>query len=382
MKVLAFVPVRCGSKSISFKNIKLFFGQPLVYWCLRALQDTELVEEIVVATDCDEIARVVKDFDFSKVIVYQREEENAADNASTESVMLEYIGKSNLSPELFFMLVQATSPFTTPAHFTDGIELLHSGVYDAVLSGVSSKRFFWNPINNHPINYDVYQRPRRQDFDGLVMENGAFYISRVSDILESKNRVSGNIGLSIMPEYTGLELDESIDWLIGERIMKAHQGIVKTSNIRLFLTDVDGVLTDGSMYYAESGDELKRFCTYDGKGIEILKKQGILTGIITSESVNLVNRRAEKLKMDYFYLGVTDKLSVVVELCGTLGISLNEVAYIGDDVNDVELLSSVGLAACPANAVKQIKEIEGIIHLHTKGGDGAVREFVEEHIVV
>ena len=151
------------------------------------------------------------------------------------------------------------------------------------------------------------------------------------------------------------------------------------SKIKLLLTDVDGVLTDAGMYYSEAGDELKKFNTHDGMGLQLIREKGIKTGIITSENTKLVERRFQKLKLDYLYQGKREggKLASVKEICEKEGITLAEVAYIGDDVNCFELLSSVGLAACPADALDVIKNIPGIIQMKKKGGDGCVREFVE-----
>jgi YrbI family 3-deoxy-D-manno-octulosonate 8-phosphate phosphatase len=150
-------------------------------------------------------------------------------------------------------------------------------------------------------------------------------------------------------------------------------------SIKLFLSDVDGVMTDAGMYYTENGDEFKKFNTHDGMGFELLRKAGIKTGIITSENTLIVERRAQKLKVDYLYQGKRDdgKLGAAREICKKEGIDLSEVAYIGDDVNCLELLSHVGIAACPSNAVKAIKSIPNIIHLNKAGGEGAVREFIE-----
>jgi YrbI family 3-deoxy-D-manno-octulosonate 8-phosphate phosphatase len=149
--------------------------------------------------------------------------------------------------------------------------------------------------------------------------------------------------------------------------------------IKLFLTDVDGVMTDAGMFYSESGDEFKKFNTHDGMAFELLRNEGIKTGIVTSENTKIVERRAAKLQVDYLYQGKRDngKLGAAREICNSLGITLNEVAYIGDDINCFDLLGSVGLAACPANAVTQVKNIPNIIHLQKSGGNGVVREFVE-----
>jgi 3-deoxy-D-manno-octulosonate 8-phosphate phosphatase (KDO 8-P phosphatase) len=150
-------------------------------------------------------------------------------------------------------------------------------------------------------------------------------------------------------------------------------------NIKLFLSDVDGVMTDAGMYYTESGDEFKKFNTHDGMAFQLLREAGIKTGIITTENTKIVERRATKLKVDYLYQGkgFGNKLQAAKEICEKENITLQEVAYIGDDINCIELLQSVGVAACPNNAVKSVKQINGIIQLGKSGGDGAVREFVE-----
>ena len=149
--------------------------------------------------------------------------------------------------------------------------------------------------------------------------------------------------------------------------------------IKLFLSDVDGVMTDAGMYYTESGDEFKKFNTHDGMGFQMLREAGIRTGIITTENTKIVANRAAKLKIDYLYQGkgFGNKLQAAKEICEKENITLKEVAYIGDDINCIELLQSVGVAACPNNSVKSVKQINGIIHLEKSGGDGAVREFVE-----
>jgi YrbI family 3-deoxy-D-manno-octulosonate 8-phosphate phosphatase len=375
MSVIAFIPARRGSKSISQKNIKVFCGRPLIFWNLQELQNSN-VDEIIVATDSDEIKSIVNAFNFSKVKVYDRIKDNAQDISSTESVMLEYIKCSNISNEDTFMLVQATSPFTQSIHFNEGLELFNK--HDSVLSCCRSKRFSWK--NGKALNYDIYNRPRRQDFDGTLIENGAFYISSVEAIKESINRISGDIGIYEMPEYTYTEIDEPEDWIVAESLMKRfvlQKFKINFSNIKLFLSDVDGVLTDAGMYYTESGDEFKKFCTYDGMGFQLLQKTGVKVGILTTEDKELNRRRAKKLGLDFDFHGAKDKLQIVKDLCINENITLSEVAYIGDDVNCFSLLSNVGIAACPNNAVDKIKAIPNIMQLKSNGGDGVVREFVE-----
>ena len=375
MSVIAFIPARGGSKSIPKKNIKSFCGKPLIFWNLQELQKS-VVKEIIVATDNEEIKDIVNSFNFSKVKVYNRNSKNSEDTSSTESVMLEYISQSNLSDADTFMLVQATSPFTQASDFNEALSLFKD--YDSVLSCCESKRFSWK--DGKALNYDIYNRPRRQDFKGTMIENGAFYISSVSAIKETKNRISGAIGIYQMPEYTYTEIDEHEDWIVAESLMKRF--VLKNklhdfSKIKLFLSDVDGVLTDAGMYYTESGDEFKKFSTYDGMGFQLLQKTGVKVGIITSEDRDLNRRRAKKLGLDFDFHGTKDKLQIVTDLCKKENIFLKEVAYVGDDVNCFELLSNIGFAACPNNAVEKIKLIPNIIQLEKNGGEGVVREFIE-----
>lgn len=382
--VIAFIPVRGGSKSIPLKNIKSFCGKPLVCWNIEALEACPEVDEVIVATDSDAIWNTVERRKYKKTRLYRRSAENACDTASTESVMLEYINYAKLSKEDIFMLVQATSPLTETIHFTEALQMYANGDYDSILTCVRNYRFFWND-DGSSMNYDYKNRPRRQNFKGMLMENGAFYINTVQNVLESGNRLSGRIGIYEMPEYTATEIDEPDDWVVLENLMQKH--VLKHSRrldtqIKLFLSDVDGTLTDGGMYYSETGDEQKKFNTRDGMGFQILREAGIKIGIITSENTRIVESRAKKLKMDFLAQSKREggKVSAAQEICKQLGITLHEVAYIGDDINCYDLLSQVGIAACPSDACEKVKSIQGIHVMTKRGGEGCVREFVEEVI--
>lgn len=146
--------------------------------------------------------------------------------------------------------------------------------------------------------------------------------------------------------------------------------------IRLFATDVDGVLTDAGMYYSESGDEWKKFNTRDGMGIKLLQRAGLITAIVTQERTRLVARRAEKLAIPELHQGVMDKLSVIRDMAERHGISLRHIAYIGDDVNDLQALKAVGFSATPADGLPQVRKVVDYI-CRLKGGEGAVRELAE-----
>ncbi|MGH7259753.1 MAG: KdsC family phosphatase [Nitrospiraceae bacterium] len=146
--------------------------------------------------------------------------------------------------------------------------------------------------------------------------------------------------------------------------------------LRVFATDVDGVLTDAGMYYSESGDELKKFNTRDGMGIKLLQRAGLITALVTQEQTKLVARRGEKLAIPEVHQGVMDKLTVLRAMAARHGVTLQEIAYMGDDVNDLAALRAVGFSASPADGLPAIRKAVTYV-CRAKGGEGAVREVVE-----
>ncbi len=146
--------------------------------------------------------------------------------------------------------------------------------------------------------------------------------------------------------------------------------------IKLVGTDIDGVWTDARMYYSADGDIMKSFSTYDGMGVELLRQVNIPLVIMTSENTEIVTKRAEKLGVTHVYQGETQKLDRLKEVCKELEISLDEVAYIGDDVNDLDVLKSVGLSAMPPNS-PILNQFSPDYLTSRPGGDGAFRDFVD-----
>ena len=146
--------------------------------------------------------------------------------------------------------------------------------------------------------------------------------------------------------------------------------------IRLVATDVDGVLTDGGLYYSDSGEQIKKFNAWDGLGLVLLKQAGLMTAIITMEQTQLVAVRAAKLGISEIHQGVMDKLAVLNELSMKHGIQLEEMAYMGDDLTDVLALRAVGFSAAPANAREPVRKNVQYV-CKAKGGEGAVREVAD-----
>jgi N-acylneuraminate cytidylyltransferase len=360
------------------KNIKLMAGKPLIYWTAVAACGCESVDKVYIATDSDEIRDTAASFGLPKLEVIGRSAESATDTASTDFSMLEFAKQYDFDN---ITLVQATSPLLQSADLERGFFALREGA-DSVLSVVPQKRFIWREMvdgYSDAVNYDYRKRPRRQEFGEYLVENGAFYITSRVALLDTGCRLSGKIKTVKMDEDSFVEIDEPMDWEIVERLLlnRLSKAYAKAlPEIKMLLTDCDGVLTDGGMYYSENGDELKKFNTRDGMAFQLLRECGILTGIITSENVQLNKRRAEKLKLDIYEVGVKDKAAAIKRVCAERGIGLQNVAYIGDDINDIEALRLVGLPSCPADAVNTVLEATKIVAV-TKGGGGVVREIAD-----
>ncbi len=384
---VAFIPVRGGSKSIPLKNIKLLCGKPLVYWTVKTACQCKYIDKVYVATENDAIRSTVESFCrsdeldfFSKVQVIERSAESATDTASTEFAMIEFAERYDFDN---IALIQATSPMLTTEDLDGGFKLFQTAGTDSVISVVRQYRFLWDKDESgcvHAANYDVFHRPRRQDFGGYLMENGAFYITSKAALLQSKNRVSGNIKAYEMCEDSAYEIDEPNDWIIIEELMQKN-GMTATkkpiSEIKMLLTDCDGCLTDAGMYYSEFGDELKKFNTRDGMGFAMLREHGIITGIITSETVAINRRRAEKLKLDILEEGCLDKAVAIKRISDEYQINPGNIAYVGDDVNDLEAIQMVGLGCCPADAVEAVKRVASFI-TKARGGEGVIREIADK----
>jgi len=150
----------------------------------------------------------------------------------------------------------------------------------------------------------------------------------------------------------------------------------KFKKIKLVLTDVDGVLTDGGMYYTAQGDIMKKFHTRDGMGVTLLRKYNIPTILITKEKTKMVKQWAAKMKVEKLYDGIIKKNMILDKVCNAFNLKSDEIAYIGDDVNDVPLLKAVCLAVTPNDGTKEAKSVSHYI-CNLKGGEGAFREFAD-----
>jgi len=377
MKKIAIIPLRAGSKVIPGKNKKKLMGRPLYQWVLTEAIFSDL-DEIYVFTDDEEIlTQVGSEFSWTpKVIGIRRSAESATDTASTESAMIELAEKIKYDFDIYCLL-QATSPLTTRIDINESISKVSGSNYDSTISVVEMKRFFWS-AEGRSINYDFMKRPRRQDFKGQLVENGAVYCINKDTFIKTHNRLGGKIGLVVMPDDTLIEIDEASDWIVMEKLIENRLAAFKknTKKIRSMVFDVDGVFTDGGVAVSDDKELFKYFSVRDGMGISQLKSTNILPVIITSEKSEIVINRMNKLKIEHVLTDVSDKFSRLEFLLRSLKIQRNEIAYMGDDVNDLANLASCGWAIIPNDAIEGVLPYADL-KLNNNGGSEAIRTAIE-----
>lgn len=375
--IVAFIPARGGSRGIPLKNIEIIAGRPLIYWVASAASRSRFVSQVCIATESREIRGCVESLSLNKVHVVDRSAQTATDDASSESAMLEFAREREFDIIVF---IQATSPLLDTQHIDAAIARFLNEGFDSLLTVVRTKRFLWKELEDRvlPANYDASRRPRRQDWNGQLVENGALYITSKARLLDSGLRLSGRIGAFEMPAETYIELDEPDDWAYLDHVLRAKHNVQgeladAARRVRMLCTDVDGTLTDGGMYYSEKGEVMKRFNTRDAFGLRLLREQGIAVGLITSEDSDIVRSRARKMNIDEVHLGITDKESFVEQLLSDRSVNWREVAYVGDDMNDMGVIRRAGLSACPHDSPSALRRAAHYV-CQKNGGQGAVRE--------
>ena len=372
MKQIGFIPLRKGSKGIPNKNKRKMVGRPLFTWVLGEAIFSELDEIIVYTDDVTIIDFIEKEYHWTnKIKALLRSEKSASDTASTEMAMIEYCESIDYGFDIFCLL-QATSPFTTSKDINACLSKLEDG-FNSALTVVNTHRFLWDKDGN-ALNYKPQERPRRQDFEGLLIENGAVYAVTKKALKTHKNRIGEKTAVVKMPEDSLLEIDSESDWIAIESLLIERQKREKeTKKITHVVLDVDGVFTDGTITYTKDGEHTKSFDMRDGMGLEILRQFDVEVIIMTSENSQLVAKRMEKLKIDQVFLGVKDKYTLLKSIVAKANISLSNVAYVGDDVNDLTNICSVGWSFAPNNATDRVK-INTDVVLSKNSGAGAIRE--------
>ncbi len=368
-KIVALIPLRKGSKSIPLKNIKPIAGKPLCYWVITAAKQCDQIDEVWVSTDGEKIAEISRKYG-AKII--KRPPEFATDTASTESVMLHFQEKVDFE---VLVTIQATSPLLSSQDLSKALKTFDENNLDSLLSAVEFKRFVWSH-NFKPFNYDPFNRPRRQDFEGSFLENGAFYITKYEILKNYKNRLGGNIGIYKMSNDTATEIDEPEDWTIVEKLLINKHPLSKLHQIKHIISNFDGVFTDNTILTSQDGKETIVTSKTDSLGLDILLPQlNIGFSVVSREKNPVVKKRLEKLKIPVIDQA-TNKVAVIENFLKKHNYNWENICYIGNDLNDLGAIKKSGYSFAPLDAHRKVKTSTNYI-TSTKGGHGVIREILE-----
>uniref|UniRef100_A0A8C1WQT9 N-acylneuraminate cytidylyltransferase n=1 Tax=Cyprinus carpio TaxID=7962 RepID=A0A8C1WQT9_CYPCA len=381
--IAALILARGGSKGIPLKNIKMLAGVPLIGWVIRAALDSGVFHSVWVSTDHDEIERVARAWGAQ---VHRRSPEVSTDSSSSLDTIREF---SRLNPGVDVICnIQATSPCLHPHHLKEAVECITKEGCDSVFSVVRRYPFRWQEVKNEvsqctePLNLDPAHRPRCQDWEGELCENGSFYFA-TKELVEKGLLQGGKMKyFEMKPEYS-VNIDTDIDWPVAEqRVLRfGYFGKDKPEVVKLLLCNLSGGLTDGQIYISANGEEMVSINTRDQAGIDMLKKEGVKVILLEKDPIAkaLADKLSQRMSCQILQ-DVDDKLKKVQELMEKKGLEWKEVAYLGNDEPDVKCLELAGLSAVPMDAPTDAHNHAKYI-FHNAAGHGAVREFAE-HILL
>ena len=378
--VVGIILARGGSKGIPRKNLQLVGGVPLVQRAIETLSQAIGIASVYVSTDDPDIATLAKNCGCNAV---NRPKEFSSDTASSEAALLHALNQlksENIEPTTI-VFVQCTSPFISAAEIKEGVELVHKGLFDSVFSAKETHVFLWGlkaGDRAKGINHrEATQRQRRQDKEPEFRETGAFYIFNSEGFKHSKNRFFGKIGI-IKTEMSEIEVDTYEDLQIANKISEIKNGkeALDTTNIRALVMDFDGVHTDDKVIILPDGSEAVTCSREDGYGLEKLKSYGFNLLILSKEKNNISQQRAKKLGITC--LNSIDNKRIALEAwLKEHSLSWSEIAYIGNDENDVECMKKAGISFSPLGSHPSAKAASSGPSITKKGGEGAIREVAE-----
>jgi YrbI family 3-deoxy-D-manno-octulosonate 8-phosphate phosphatase len=375
-EIVAVIPARGGSKGVPRKNLRRVGGVPLVARAIAAAQATASIDRVVVSTDDPEIAAVAQEWGAQ---VIERPAAFADDAATSESVLLHALDvlEAGGVDAGIIVFLQATSPFIDAGDIDVAIELVRANEHDCVFSAIETYGFLWAARAGAAsgVNHDPEMRPRRQDREPHYLETGAFYVMDAEGFAAARHRFFGRVGLVEVAERSAIEIDTEEQLVLAQAIAPLIHQSADMLHVAAVVTDFDGVHTDDSVVTDAEGRESVRVSRSDGMGIARLRGAGIPVLILSSETNPVVGARARKLQVDVRQ-GVHDKVAALREWVTAQGIPLSQVAYIGNDVNDLGCLEVVGYPVAVPEAHPLVLAASRVIVSRT-GGHGAVRELAD-----
>ncbi len=377
-KILALIPARGGSKGIPRKNLVQLAGRPLLAHSIEQARATPGIDLIVVSTDDDEIARCATEWGAE---VVRRPAALGSDTASSESALHHALDElketRGYEPDLVVFL-QATSPARRPGDIRQAIETLDAEAADSLFSACTVHGFVWRQQGDalDALTYDHSQRPRRQDIGEDLLENGSIYLFKPEILRNHDNRLGGKVAVHRMDPLDSFQIDEPADLELFERLMELRRPapeIPDLSSIRLLVLDFDGVLTDNRVIVHQDSSEAVLCDRGDGLGLERLRTETEVVAMVLSKEINpVVAARCRKLRLPCVQ-GQDDKLPKLRELAAKRSVEPSQIAYMGNDVNDLAVMAWCGVAIAVADAYPEALAAADWV-TERPGGRGAVRE--------
>lgn len=374
--VLAIIPARYNSKGIPGKNLLPVGGRPLIEWAIEAASVIGR-DNVIVSSDGEPILDVARSL---KVRTHLRSASASDDTASSESALLEVLDSESRRGQLpeNLLFLQCTSPLTTQQDLVGLVHFFVKGGYDTAFTACTNHAFIWEFQNGNAVGvtHEKAVRLRRQDINLTYRENGAAYLMKTEGFLKHQHRFFGRTGIFEMPQARSIEIDSMLDVRMIEPFLERN-ALPKNrfTAVKAVVFDFDGVFTDNKVYVSQDGMEAVRCSRSDGMGIELGRHAGLPMLIISKEQNNVVSERAGKLQIPVIQ-GVDDKPIVLGQWLSDRGLGWNEIAYVGNDVNDVDCIKKAGLGVSVADGIDVAKEAADIV-LSANGGNGAVREIIE-----
>ncbi len=375
--VCVVIPARGGSKGIPHKNLRPVGGDPLVSRAVRNALAADGVDAVVVSTDDPDIAAAAR---ATGAAVVERPARIAGDTASSESAVLhalEVLAAEGHQPEVV-VLIQATSPFIAPSDLGAAIAAVRENECDVAFSVTAAHDHLWRlgPTGPVGVNHDDSVRLRRQDREPEYRETGAFYVMRRSGFVGRRHRFFGRLQMIPVPPLDGFEIDTASDLVLAEALHAVRPGTVDLPiPARAVVTDFDGVHTDDRVRVDQHGVESVEVNRSDGMGVAMLRRAGVPMLVLSSETNPVVQARADKLGVPAV-TGCSDKLTALRQWSASIGVDLVDIAFLGNDVNDVACLQSVGWPVVPADAHPAARAVARQV-LRRPGGRGVVRELAD-----
>ncbi|MDD5687488.1 MAG: acylneuraminate cytidylyltransferase [Elusimicrobia bacterium] len=376
-KIAAIIPARGGSKGIPRKNIINFAGKPLLAWSVEQAKLSKFISDIYVTSDSKEILEIAHNYGAKTIL---RPKNISGDTASSESALLHALRQMEERPD-YIVFLQTTALLRKPDDIDNAIKKIIKDKSDSLLSLTEAYEFIWKKTGNKftSLSFDSKDRKRRQDLSPVYYENGSIYIFKPEILEKHGNRLGGKVSIYTMKSWQRVDIDDYETLKLAELVFlknlakKVDKNIL--SGIELIVYDFDGVMTDNKVTVSQFGNESVKVNRADGLAVSKIKSMGIKQMILSTEKNPVVKKRADKLGITCLY-GKNNKKEVLKKYLDNNNISKEKVIFVGNDINDMEVMDYVGYPVAPNDAHEQIKKIAKII-TKSKGGDGVVRELLD-----